>query len=181
MLGDHAVLLGLRVDHPQDPGLLPERVPPSGEKLHYILLSSVHESSLIYMAVLHMLYCKIFCISYCFSPIVIGLYKRVLNDIWRTKISRGRMIWLLAHPHSPSPISKLDQRHTGRLRKRKTCWRERVGRGWMRSRIIRPQESLVFYKAFSTLWVCTVYIICDRFFTNIELDDILFTWYLYYI
>jgi hypothetical protein len=34
VLGDHAVFLGLGVDHSQDPGLLPEWVPPSGEKLH---------------------------------------------------------------------------------------------------------------------------------------------------
>ncbi len=33
-------------------------------------------------------------------------------------LSSGRMIWLLAHPLPPSPISKLDRRHTGRLRKR---------------------------------------------------------------
>jgi hypothetical protein len=28
------------------------------------------------------------------------------------------MIWLHAHPLPPSPVSKLDRRHTGRLRKR---------------------------------------------------------------
>ncbi len=36
-----------------------------------------------------------------------------------------------------------------------SCWRERVRRGWARNRIIRPQESLVLYKSFNTLWLCT--------------------------
>ncbi len=31
-------------------------------------------------------------------------------------------------------------------------WRERYGGGWGWSRIIRPQESLVLYKSFNTLW-----------------------------
>jgi hypothetical protein len=51
----------------------------------------------------------------------------------------------------PSSISKQDQRHKGRLRKRDVCWREKgKGRAW--SRIIRPQESLVLYKSFNPLW-----------------------------
>ncbi len=40
----------------------------------------------------------------------------LLNDLLRARLSRGCMIWLLAHPLSC--CSKLDQRHTGRLRKR---------------------------------------------------------------
>ncbi len=44
-------------------------------------------------------------------------------------------------PH-PSPVSKLDRRHTGRLRKRDDLLTGE-GRAW--SRIIRPQESLVLY------------------------------------
>ncbi len=32
------------------------------------------------------------------------------------RLSRRHKIWLLPHP--PSPVSKLDQRHTGRLAKR---------------------------------------------------------------
>jgi len=46
-------------------------------------------------------------------------------------------------PFPPSPVSKLDRRHT----------RRRGGRGWARSRIIRLQESLVLYKSFNTLWL----------------------------
>ncbi len=33
-----------------------------------------------------------------------------------------------------------------------TCRREREWKGWARSRIMRPQESLVLYKLFNTLW-----------------------------
>jgi hypothetical protein len=47
----------------------------------------------------------------------------------------------LAHPPPipPSPVSKVDRRHTGRLRKR-------------RSQIIRRQESLVLYKSFKEVY-----------------------------
>jgi hypothetical protein len=38
------------------------------------------------------------------------------------------MIWLLAQPPPPSPVSKLDRQHTGRLRKREE------GRPWARSK-----------------------------------------------
>jgi hypothetical protein len=41
-----------------------------------------------------------------------------MNDLQRAWLSLGRMIWLLGHPLPPSPVSKLDRRHTGRLRKR---------------------------------------------------------------
>jgi hypothetical protein len=44
--------------------------------------------------------------------------------------SRGRMIWLLSHPFPPpSPVSKLDRRHTGRLRKRDKLLTGEGGRG----------------------------------------------------
>ncbi len=36
----------------------------------------------------------------------------------------ARMIWLLTHPLSPSPISKLNQRYTGRLKERQLAERE---------------------------------------------------------
>jgi hypothetical protein len=39
----------------------------------------------------------------------------LLNDLLRARLSCGRLIWLLAHP--PFTVSKLDRRHTGRLRK----------------------------------------------------------------
>jgi hypothetical protein len=43
--------------------------------------------------------------------------QKVLNDIWRTRLSRS-MIWLLPHTLPPSPGSKMDRPHTRRLRKR---------------------------------------------------------------
>jgi hypothetical protein len=43
-----------------------------------------------------------------------GHPRRVLNDLLRTRLSRRRNIWLF--PYS-SPVSKLDRRYTGRLRK----------------------------------------------------------------
>ena len=53
-------------------------------------------------------------------------------------------------PPPLSPVNKLDGRHKWRLRET-TCWRESEGRGWTRSRIIRPRESLVLCKSFNTL------------------------------
>jgi hypothetical protein len=59
-------------------------------------------------------------------------------------------------PHNPptphSPISKLDRRHTGRMRKRDNM-PTGGGRGGGRSQIIRRWESLVLNKSFNTL--CT--------------------------
>ncbi len=42
--------------------------------------------------------------------------QRVLNCLQSTRLPRCRMIWLLLPP--ASSVSKLDRRHTGRLRKR---------------------------------------------------------------
>ncbi len=50
---------------------------------------------------------------------------------------------------SPFPVGKLDQRHTGRLRRRDN-WLMRYGGGG--GRIIRLQESMVLYKTYNTLW-----------------------------
>jgi hypothetical protein len=47
----------------------------------------------------------------------IGLSQRVLNDLQRARLSRGRLIRLLAHP-LPFPVSKLDRRNSEKLRKR---------------------------------------------------------------
>ncbi len=66
----------------------------------------------------------------------------------------------LAPPHpfpAPSPISKLDRRHTGKVRKRENMLTGEDRGGWGRSQIIRWRESLVLYKLFKTLW-------CGRFF-----------------
>ncbi len=60
------------------------------------------------------------------------------------------IIRLLTHPlPPPSPGSKLDRRHRGRLRKRDKLV---TGGGGARSRIIPPQEILVLRKSFKTIW-----------------------------
>jgi hypothetical protein len=53
-------------------------------------------------------------------------------------------------PLPPFPLSNLDRRHTGRLRKRDKVADRGGGRGWAWSRTIRPQENLAL---FNTLWV----------------------------
>jgi hypothetical protein len=62
------------------------------------------------------------------------------------------MILLFAHPLIPPPVSKLDQRHSGTLRKRDNLLTGEGVEGWARSRIIRPQKNLGLYKSFNTLW-----------------------------
>jgi hypothetical protein len=51
-----------------------------------------------------------------------------------------------APPSLFSPVSNLDRRHTGKLRKRNKLLKG--GRGWARNPIIQPQESLVLCKSF---------------------------------
>jgi hypothetical protein len=58
-------------------------------------------------------------------------------------------------PRPPSPDSKLDRRHRGRLIKRDKltgCGRGIGGGGVGRSQIMRRQESLVPYASFNSLW-----------------------------
>ncbi len=55
-------------------------------------------------------------------------------------------------PHPPSSLSKLNRQHTGRLRKKDKLLTGEGGRGWARSWIFRPQESLFIYKSFGNLW-----------------------------
>jgi hypothetical protein len=58
----------------------------------------------------------------CYSNHNWGAHQSVLNDLLMTRLSRRRMIWLLPHHLLPPPVSKLEQRHTGRLRKRDNPW-----------------------------------------------------------
>jgi hypothetical protein len=62
------------------------------------------------------------------------------------------VIWPLLPP--PSPVSKLDRRHTGRLRKKDNLLTGERGR----SQIIRRGERLVLYNILNTLWLrnCTI-------------------------
>jgi hypothetical protein len=56
-------------------------------------------------------------------------------------------------PSSPFPVGKLYQRHTGILRKRDNLLTGKAGaKGWARSQVIRPQESLALYKLHNTFW-----------------------------
>ncbi len=43
----------------------------------------------------------------CSSPLLYTFIQRVLNDLWRTRLSCRRMIWLLPRPLPPSPVNKL--------------------------------------------------------------------------
>jgi hypothetical protein len=63
------------------------------------------------------------------------------------KIYRGT-----APPPPIPPVSKLDRRHAGRLRKRDNLLPWEGEGGWARVRIIRLRESIVLYKSFNTLW-----------------------------
>jgi hypothetical protein len=61
-------------------------------------------------------------------------WKRVLNGSKKKRLSRRRLIWFLPHPLSTvsTTVSKLDRRHTGRLRKRDNLLTE-DGRGGSKS------------------------------------------------
>ncbi len=54
------------------------------------------------------------------------------------------MIWLLPHPLSP--VSKLDRRRTGRLRKKDKLLAGEWVKEWGRSQSKQKQERLVLYK-----------------------------------
>jgi hypothetical protein len=46
-------------------------------------------------------------------------HQRVLNDLWRIRLSRRRLNWFLLHLlPTPLPVCKFDRRHTERLSKR---------------------------------------------------------------
>ncbi len=83
----------------------------------------------------------------------------MLNDLSRARLSCCHMIWLIAHPLPPFPVSKLNRRHTGRWERETSCWRVGGGGGAGERviRIIWSQESLVLYEPFNILWVRTIY------------------------
>ncbi len=65
--------------------------------------------------------------------------QRVLNELYEDFLAVAWfLILLLAHPHPHSPVSTQPAIGEG-------------GRGWARSRILRPQESLVLHISFNTL------------------------------
>jgi hypothetical protein len=64
----------------------------------------------------------------------------------------------------PLPPSKRGRRHTGRIRERDNLLTRWGGLGWVRTRNIRPQESLVLYESLSTLCVYMRFLnACDFF------------------
>jgi hypothetical protein len=70
-----------------------------------------------------------------------------IRDCWMIcrRLSRGRMIWLLAHSPFPSKSS------TGDTQEKLADRRVGGEGGWASSRIIITQESLVLYKSLNTL------------------------------
>ncbi len=79
--------------------------------------------------------------------------QRVLNELY---VEGQASLWsydLAPRPPfpTPSPVGKLDRRHTERLRKRGKLLTGEGGAGWAWSRIIRPQESMALYKPFNYL------------------------------
>ena len=89
-----------------------------------------------------------------FTNILCTVKQRVLNDLYWVRLSRGCIIWLLAHPHPLPPLPSVSS--TGDTQedweRQKTWWQGWRWRGWARSRIIWPQESLVLYKSFNAAW-----------------------------
>ncbi len=73
------------------------------------------------------------------------------REYWMTYSGPGflAVVWFGSPPTPPHPLPSVDRRHTGSLKKRDNLL---TGYGWGRSQIIRPQESLVLYKSFKTLW-----------------------------
>jgi hypothetical protein len=87
-----------------------------------------------------------------YSTFVSSFYEqRVFYRSWRARLSRRRKIWLLTPSSPPSPVSKFDQRRTGRLRKRENLLMGERGREGGRRPIIRRWESLVLYATLNTL------------------------------
>ncbi len=92
--------------------------------------------------------------------------QRVLNDLQRTRLSHPCIIWLLHHPLYPPlpPLTSVSS--TGDT---KEDWKRDIlllgyeKREWGRSQIIQPQDSLVLYKSFNTLYNGTNQRVCTLF------------------
>jgi hypothetical protein len=73
---------------------------------------------------------------------------------------RGRKVW--RHAHALYRQYKIYLATHRKTEKERQLGERREGAGWGRSRIILPQESLVVYKSFYTLWVGQTYKACRR-------------------
>ncbi len=81
------------------------------------------------------------------------LQLKSLEWLKRTRLSRYLMIWLLPHP-PPLPLSRqqvVSLSQTSLLSPAELSDNKSGVRGWGRSKVLRWRESLVLYKAFSTL------------------------------
>ncbi len=83
------------------------------------------------------------------------IFRAVTRAYWM--IYRGpcflAVVWFSSSPTpSHSPVSKLDRRFTGRMRKRNNLLTGEGWRMWARSQIIPLQESMALDKSFNTLW-----------------------------
>ncbi len=85
------------------------------------------------------------CIQHLLAFGLVPSEQRVLNDLQRTKFSSPSYDLAPPQPSPPSPVSKLDQRLIGRLKKKDKCDGRGRGRMWGRSQKIRWRESLVLY------------------------------------
>ncbi len=76
---------------------------------------------------------------------------RVLNDIYMKNLSFGLMSWLLAYPLAPlsrqQVVSLFQICCVSPVELSDLLTREGGGRGWARSQIIQPRESLALYKS----------------------------------
>jgi hypothetical protein len=79
-------------------------------------------------------------------------YQRVLNDLYEDQAFSPSYNKAPPPPSPPplSPISKLDRRHTGRLRKRDNQ-REKVAGGGGGAKTYDSERILVLYKSFNIL------------------------------
>ncbi len=90
------------------------------------------------------------------SPIFMVVWRPPTREYWMIYRRPGFIaVYDFFDPHPttlpPAPVSKLERRHTGSLRKRDNLLTGEGGRGWGRSQIIRQRESLVLYKSFNIL------------------------------
>ncbi len=81
----------------------------------------------------------------------------------RAMLSRGRIIWLLAHPIPALSRQKAWPATHRKTEKERQVAEGRGGRGWARSRIILPQKSLALYKSFNSLGLYTLYTLYPLF------------------
>ncbi len=73
--------------------------------------------------------------------------QRALKDLWRTMLSPRRIQYIGSSPLSTSPVTKLDRRHTGKLRNNLLTGEG----GWEEPNRRTTRESL--YKLFTMLSV----------------------------